>query len=89
MIPHENAMIIILVIASCVGCADSRAQKSNDEAMMLYRDCMGGPPPQWESSDVSASLDSEYVASASASADSRRESRQHIECARRAGWEEK
>jgi hypothetical protein len=89
MIPYAKTMIIILVIGSFFGCADSRVQRSNDDAMMLYRLCMGGTPQQWESSDVSASLGSEHVASASASADNRRESRQHIECAQRAGWEEK
>ena len=88
MTPYEKAAIIILVIGSCFGCADSRVQRSDDEAMLLYRDCMSGTP-QWASSDVSAVLGSEHVASASVSADSRRDSRQRNDCMQRAGWEEK
>jgi hypothetical protein len=86
---YEKAVTIILVVGSCFGCADSLVQRSDEEAMMLYRDCMGGTPAQWDSTDMSAALGSEHVASASASADSRRESRQHIDCVQRAGWEEK
>lgn len=89
MTPYKKAVITILVFGSCFGCADSRVQRSDEEAMMLYRDCMGGMPPQWEPGDTSAALDSEHVASASAGAETRRESRQHIECAQRASWEEK
>ena len=88
MTPFKNALIITLVIGSCFGCVDSRVQRSDEEAMMLYRDCMGGLPPHWNSNDVSAELDSEHVASASAGADSRRERRQHNECVQRAMWEE-
>ncbi len=89
MTSYQKAVIIIIVTCSCFGCADSRVQRSNEEAMMFYRDCMVGMPPHRDASDVSAQMGSEHVASAGASADSRRESRQHIECVQRAGWEEK
>ena len=88
MTPFRKAVIIFLVIGFCSGCMDSRVQRADEEAMMLYRDCMSGTPPQWESSDMSRALGSEHVASAAVSADSLRESRQHNECAQRAGWEE-
>lgn len=63
-------------------------QRSDEEAMMIYRECMSGTPPQWGPGDVSDALGSEHVASASAGADSRREARQHTECVQRAGWKE-
>ena len=85
---REKAVIVI-VVGSCFACADSRMQRPDEEAMMLYRECMNGTPAQWNSSEVSAALGSEHVASAGASADSRRESRQTTECMQRAGWEEK
>jgi hypothetical protein len=89
MTRFEKIAIIALVIVTCCGCADTRMQRSDEEAMLIYRDCMGGMPPPWESGDVSAGLGSKHVASASAGADSRRESRQHTECMQRAAWEEK
>ena len=79
-------MIVTLCIGCCVGCADSRAQRSDEEAMMHYRDCMSRMPPQLNAHDLSGS---EHVASASAGAGSRREARQHSECVQQAGWEEK
>ena len=82
-------MTTMLVIVSCFGCTDSRVQRPDDEAMMMYRDCMGGTSPQWDSSDASAELDSEHVASANAGANTRRHSRQHNECVQQAAWEEK
>jgi hypothetical protein len=88
MTRSEKIAIIALAILSCFGCADSRVQRSDEEAMMMYRYCMEGMPPQWDSRDVSAGLDSKHVASVSASADSRRQSRQHTECMQRAAWEE-
>lgn len=81
-------MAIVLVIGSCFGCADSRVQRSDEEAMMRYRDCMSGTPPPWDSNDVSAGLGSDHVASTSANADSRRESRQRNECMQRAAWKD-
>ncbi len=83
-----RALAIILAICSIAGCADSRVQRSDEEAMMLYRECMGGAPAHWTSSDVSAGLGSEHVASTTAGADSHRDTRQHSECVQRAGWEE-
>lgn len=83
-----RALVIILALCSFAGCADSRVQRSDEEAMMIYRDCMGSMPQQWDSGDVTAGLGSEHVASARAGADSRRDSRQHNECVQRAGWEE-
>jgi len=88
MTPYKKAVIIIPIIGSCSGCADNRTQRSDEEAMMLYRDCMSGMPLHRSSTDVSAALGSEHVASASAGADSHREARQHDECVQRAGWEE-
>lgn len=88
MTSFGKSMIIVLVIGSCFGCADSRVQRSDEEAMILYRDCMSGAPPLWNSSDASAGLGSEHVASASANADSRRESRQQRECMQRAARED-
>ena len=63
MTRSEKIAIIALAILSCFGCADSRVQRSDEEAMMMYRYCMEGMPPQWDSRDVSAGLDSKHVAS--------------------------
>ena len=83
---HHKALVSMVVIAFCSGCADSRTQRPDDEAMMLYRDCMSGMPEQWSSNDMSAALGSEHVASVGASADSHREARQQRECMQRADW---
>ncbi len=80
---------VTLLVGSCFGCVDSRVQRSDEEAMMLYRECMGGAPAHWTSSDVSAGLGSEHVASTTAGADSHRDTRQHHECVQQAGWREK
>ena len=85
----EKAAIIILVMVSCFACTDSRMQRSDEEAMMLYRDCMGGMSPQWDPMDTSANLGSEHVASASAGADSRPDSRLQHEGMQRASGEDK
>ena len=84
MTHYMKTVMIALLIAFCTGCASDRAMRSDEEAMMMYRDCMGGMSQQWDSSDVSAGLRSEHVASPGAGADSHRDSRQHIECAQRA-----
>lgn len=88
MSAYVKTVMIVLLIGSCFGCADNRARRSDEQAMMIYRDCMGGMPPHWEANDASAGLGSKHVASAGAGADSHRESRQHIECVQQAGWEE-
>lgn len=85
----RNAAMITLVAGTCLGCADSRVQRPDDEAMLMYRDCIAGAPAQWDPGDTSAALGSKHVASAAATADSRREARQQIECMQQAGWEEK
>lgn len=84
MTPYVKAAIVILVIGFCCGCANTSEPRADEEAMMLYRDCMSGSPPPRDSSDVSAGLNSEHVASANAGSDNRRESRHHNECVKRA-----
>ena len=81
-----------LALLMLLGCADHRVDRSNQEAMAIYRECMAGMPPQLNSADMSATISSSPAAnqntSIAANARTRQEQSQEILCMQQAGWED-
>ncbi len=88
----ESLFAAALGLALVAGCADHRVDRSDDEAMMIYRDCMAGAPPQLNSADMSSTISSSGTASANtsiaANAQTQQEEAQHLRCMQLAGWKE-
>jgi hypothetical protein len=79
-------------LALLAGCADHRVDRSDDAAMMVYRDCMTGAPPQLNSADMNTTVSSSKLAdqntSIAARAQTQQEQAQQTRCMQLAGWEQ-
>ena len=82
-----------VLIASCSllgSCADHRVDRPDDEAMMIYRECMADMPTAAASADISGAISNAPVAnentSIAANARSRQEQNREIFCMQQAGW---
>lgn len=82
----------ILMACCCLlgSCADHRVDRSDDEAMMIYRECMADMPTAAASADMSGAISNAPVAnentSIAANARSRQEQDREIFCMQQAGW---
>ena len=78
-------------LAVLAACADHRVDRSDDEAMMVYRDCMAGAPPQLNSPDMTSTVSNSTLAdkntSIAARAQTQQEQAQQTRCMQLAGWE--
>jgi len=86
----KSIAAVCLVAIVGIGCADQRAHRPDDQAMLIYRDCMNGTPREWEASASTAALSdpgTRQTASFDAAVDSKRQEQAEIECARIAGWQ--
>lgn len=80
--------IILLSFLICMGCAE-RVPRVQDEAMLLYRECMN-EMRQWDASPSSAELSNPATRqSAHSVMKSEADAKMHLDCAQSAGWEEK
>ena len=77
-------------LALLAGCADHRVDRNDDEAMMVYRECMASSPPQLNSSNMSSTISNSAMAnkntSIAANAQTQQEESQRIRCMQLAGW---
>jgi hypothetical protein len=85
----QRTPVIVLVSAalSVTGCAPQPAWDETDPATMLYRECMRAQSGQWNTADAGAAMGdpgSRNTASFEASADRKREQREHMECLKQA-----
>jgi hypothetical protein len=93
MVSYRSYFIVFVLLASglTAGCADHRIDRSDEEAMMVYRECMSGSPPQLNSSDMSSTISNSSTVdkstSIAAKAQTQQEQSQQIQCMQLAGWE--
>jgi len=85
----RNSAITLLVSVICAGCAE-RVPRAQDEAMLLYRECMNGMQ-QWGASPPSPEALSKTATRQSVASvmKSDADARMQSDCAQSAGWEEK
>ena len=87
----KTLIAIALNIIFFAGCADHRVDRSDEEAMMVYRECMSGMPPQINSADMSSTISNSSVAnkntSIAANVQTQQDQSQQIRCMQQAGWE--
>ena len=91
MFAGSRAFVPLLLIALLgVGCADQRVPRADDEAMLLYRDCMNGMPQSWDATLPESSFSNQATRqSVNAATASSAEAKRLSECSQLAGWEEK
>lgn len=81
-----------LAVVFASGCTDRRLNRSDEDAMAIYRECMNSMPPQVNSADMSATISNASTVnpntSIAANTATRQEQSQHILCAKQAGYEE-
>jgi len=83
---------VVLVACCCLlgSCADHRINRSDDEAMMIYRECMADMRAIVASADMPEAISNASTAngntSIAANARSRQEQNHDIFCMRQAGW---
>lgn len=92
MTPEPRTLLAAgLALSLLSGCADHRVDRSDDEAMLIYRDCMAGAPPQLNSADMSSTISSSGTAnkntSIAANAQTQQEEAQRLRCMQLAGWD--
>ena len=82
-----------VVFATCCAlgsCADHRVERPDDEAMMIYRECMADMRGAVASADMSGAISNTSVAngntSIAANARTREEQNHDIYCMQQAGW---
>jgi len=87
------AVCTLLAGAMLIACSDQRVKRDDEVAMMIYRDCMSGPPPALNSADMSMSISNSGSpnpnTSIAATTQTRQEESQQIRCAQLAGWKTK
>jgi hypothetical protein len=88
---HRN-VILSIVCGLLIGCADQRIDRSDEEAMMIYRDCMEGVSGKTSGSSISSVISSsdgvDKDTSIAANVQTKQEREREIECMRMAGWRE-
>jgi hypothetical protein len=91
MTNSKITLTFLLLISITAGCDDHRVDRSDEEAMMVYRDCMGGPPPQVNSATAAATISNSGTVnkntSIAANVQTQQEQNRETECMRMAGWE--
>ncbi len=89
----KSKLAFLLLLCITVACADHRLNRSDEDAMMVYRECMGGAAPQLNSSNMSSSISNSNTfnknTSIAANAQTLQEQSQQIHCMQLAGWEKK
>lgn len=79
------------ILAVIGGCSDHRLNRSDEEAMLVYRECMSGAPPQLNSADMSSTISNSAAVnkntSIAANAQTRQEQSQQMLCMQQAGYE--
>lgn len=83
----------VVLVACCSllsSCADHRLNHSDEQAMMIYRECMADMRATVASADMSEAISNAAIAnentSIAANARSRQEQNHDIFCMRQAGW---
>lgn len=88
----KDFLLVGVAVTLLSGCTDHRLNRSDEEGMMVYRECMSEMPPQVNSADMSATVSSSPTAnqntSIAANAQTRQEQSQQILFMKQAGWEE-
>ena len=88
---YKAFLIAVLVMILTMACTDHRLNRSDEEAMMVYRECMAGAPPQLNSADMSSTISNSATAnrntSIAANAQTQQEEAQRLRCMQLAGWE--
>ena len=85
-------VVIVTAMAAIVSvaCTTEFERRGDDEAMLLYRECMNASPQQSNPIPTQDALSSNSTRqSVSSVTRSQREAESEMECARLAGWEEK
>jgi hypothetical protein len=84
------ALATVICMFVVVACADRRLDRSDDEAMMVYRECMAGAPPALNSAEMSSTLSNSRTADANtsiaANARTQQEESHELHCMQLAGW---
>lgn len=84
---------VVLFAFTCLlsACADHRVNRPDEDAMMIYRECMAGMPgavtPAAMSNTISSSPSANENTSIAANARTRQEQDHEIYCMQQAGWE--
>ena len=85
-------LAMMILGATAIGCADHRAVRDDDEAMLVYRDCMNAMPQSSSNYRDSAALANHDNAAMNASMNStvqaQREQREQMRCMQAAGRKE-
>ena len=89
MIFYKRAVVILFLVGVITTCADNRANRPDEEAMLIYRDCMDHAPKQWDAYDASAALSNKKnkgTASFDVNVKTAHENREQLNCLQQAGW---
>jgi len=83
--------IMVATLVFFMGCSDHRLDRSDEEAMMVYRECMNDHSPQPNSAGMTATITNAKTAdpntSIAANTQTQQEQNQHLRCAQLAGYE--
>ena len=86
-----SVLITGLLLAGLSGCADKRLDRGDEEAMMVYRECMNDYPPQPNSAGTTATITNAKTAdpntSIAANTQTQQEQSQHLHCSQLAGYD--
>jgi len=87
---HHHILPLLCFLGVSAGCANHLADREDDAAMLIYRDCMNGMPNQAGAFNHGAAIANSPSLSNNvpiqATAQTMSEQNQQIECMQKAGW---